>query len=175
MKLTIDLHDKDFLLELERISKKTKEGENLLRVSELLSNKHIIIQFAIALIAFIFLIFFLGREEIFWIYFSLAVFVFFLVRFFYLLRCYQKNKWYFLYFDDNIILKKDLDNIEYYPLKELSNVEILKSNDDAFEILRLSFGKKTMNYSYMKKHHTILEAFTKSLLVNVKEGWSDKD
>lgn len=164
MNLKLNSLDKIFLNEFKKITKESIEGDNLLSIPEFKLNKHLVYQFIIALIAFIILIFSVGRQEIYWIYGAIVIFSFFLAKFLYLIVTQQKVNKSFLYFDENIVLKKDLDSVEFFPLHQLTGVDFERAESDNYVMLKLTFGNNKLYYPYEKSLRNVLERFGRNIV-----------
>ncbi|NCD07377.1 MAG: hypothetical protein EOL97_14790 [Spirochaetia bacterium] len=138
----------------------------MLSVSEFKLNKHLFYQLTVAIVVFTILIFSVGWKEIYWIYGAIILFSFFLSRFIYLSYFSSKINKSFLYFDENVIIKKDLDFIEIYPLNQLSAVNFANAQGENFVMIKLSFGNETMFFPYERAFKNVLERFARNITVS---------
>jgi len=163
MYLKINSLEKNVLLELRKVYKQSKEGDNLLSISEFKLNKHLIYQLVVAIVVFTILIFSIGWDELYWIYGAVIIFSFFLSKFIYLSYFSSKISKSFLYFDENVILKKELDFIEIYPLHQLTAVNFANAQGENFVMIKLSFGNEIMFFPYERAFKNVLERFARNI------------
>ena len=164
MKLKITSIDKALLDEFRKIIRESTEGGNLLSISEFRLNKHHTYQFIIALVVFTIFIFSVDRQEVYWIYGAIILFSFFLTKFLYLILIQKKVSKSFLYFDENIVLKKELDSVEFFPLHRLTAVDFERAESDNFVLLKLSFGNDKLYYPYENSLRNVLERFARNIV-----------
>lgn len=164
MKQKIENIDKSILKKIREITKNNVEGKNLLSISELRFNRQIIFQFIIALIIFIILLFNLGWNEIYWIYGATLVFSYFFIQFVFLILSYIKIRKCFLYFDESIILKKERDIVEFYPVEQLTEINFVNSDVEGYVMLKLTLINNILFYPYKRRRKKIIESFSNNLI-----------
>lgn len=156
--------NENLIKEFRELIKKSKEGENILSVSELKSSGYILYQFLLAFIVFTILIFVLGREEIYWIWCAIVIFSFFISKLIFLLIHYYKVSKSFVYFDENIVIKRHLDTVEFAPLHQLSSVNQLEPREENKLLLNLIFDNEIIYFFLNKSKRANVEQFSKNIL-----------
>ncbi|OFX87807.1 MAG: hypothetical protein A2W99_15955 [Bacteroidetes bacterium GWF2_33_16] len=173
MKKLIKSFESEVIIELKKTLKNASEGINLISLSELENNKTIVFEFIVATIVYTILLFSLDWDSIYWLYAATIIFSFFLAKIVVLIKDNFTFPKSFIYFDDSVIIKKQLDILEFNPITQLTKVEFVPSENKDYIIIKLIFNEQTFSFPYLKSKRDKLESFAKSLTNEANKSKKD--
>lgn len=169
MKKSLNSFDSDFINCIKTIYNNETEGEHILSLSEIKRNGFIIKFSAVIFLTYLLILFNVSWEKIYWIYIISIIFGIIIANLITLLVLNNKIHKSFLYFDNNVLLSKKGNTIEYLPLSDIEKCLVFdKKDSEKFLNIRIVSkvnNKDSFTFEYSQQNKNLAESFVQNIML----------